>query len=168
MKLALKRGCISSPSIKSIDTFKILLCRVPERKTDFQRRNSVFPFPLFLFFPPFPLLFLSSFIPAVFSMCLLCRAGSFLCSPLPFHITLNGPLRTSRCSLALFTALTSPLKVNSSLQQGRGSFTAKPAAFYKNRKTAAAFIGENEAFSRCSSVRLITGKFKNEGFFWGG
>lgn len=168
MKLALKSGCTNSSSIKPTDIFEILLCRVPELRMDFQRRNSVFSFPLFFFFfPPFPLLFLASFITAVFSMFLLCRAGWFLCSPLPFHITPNGPLRTSRCSLALFMALTSPLKVNSSPQQGRGSFTAKPAAFYKNRKTAAAFIGENEAFSPCSNLHLVK-EVQNEGFFLGG
>lgn len=66
-------------------------------------------------------------------------------------------------------ALTSPLKVKGSLQHSPGSFTADlPAAFYKNRKTAAAFIGENEGFSPLLSlnVQLVTGKFKMS--FFGG
>lgn len=144
LKLALKSGCISSSL--TIDTFETLLCQVSECTTDFQRRNSVISFPPPFF--PFPLVFLDSLITVMFSMCLPCRARSFLCFPLPFHIILNGPLRTSPVPVLLFMALTSPLKVNSPLLQSFDSFTANlPAAFYKNRKTAATFIGENEGFS---------------------
>lgn len=111
-------------------------------------KEEILLFPFLLLFFPFPLVFLDSLITVMFSMCLPCRARSFLCFPLPFHIILNGPLRTSPVPVLLFMALTSPLKVNSPLLQSFDSFTANlPAAFYKNRKTAATFIGENEGFS---------------------
>lgn len=126
MTLELRTGCTRGPL--TTDTFEILLCWASEHTSDFQRRNSVISFPPFSLFPAIP-------------HCRDVQHAGFSVSRFLFTSFSTGQLRVPRCYLWLWHH---PSRWTAEL---RPFYSKSAAAFYKNRKPAAAFIGEDEGFS---------------------